>query len=143
MARIAARLNSYIDENFKAEGRPKWKPLNPLYEAEKRASRGVAHILQTSGALARSVQPNYGKAFAQVSTNKIYAAIHHYGGEIKPKPGAKRSIKFAMGGRTFIRRKITIPARPFMTITDEDEQKITTELQNFIAKKLGLRSNKG
>jgi phage gpG-like protein len=66
--------------------------------------------------LVRSVQPSYGRDYAQVSTNLVYAAIHHFGGTITPKN--KGALAFRVGGRSFVRKSITIPARPFMTITD-------------------------
>jgi phage virion morphogenesis protein len=138
MARLAGMLEGYIDENFEQEGRPtKWKPLSKEYEAQKTTLYGKASILQTTEDLASSVQPSYGRDYAQVSTNLVYAAIHHFGGTIKPKN--KGALAFGFGGKKIVRKSVTIPARPFMTITDEDKAEIRTEIQDFIARKLGLQ----
>ncbi|MDR0454841.1 MAG: phage virion morphogenesis protein [Deferribacteraceae bacterium] len=143
MARISGLLDYYIEENFMREGRPvKWKPLSALYAEQKRKERGNTKILQSSGALKRSIVQSYGKLYAAVSTNKEYARIHHFGGVIRPKPGRRdrsggkrAALKF--GGRYF--RSANIPARPFMTVTDGDKEEILTEIQDYIAKKLGLK----
>jgi phage virion morphogenesis protein len=138
MARIAGMLKGYVRQNFEEEGRPvKWTPLSPLYKAQKEEERGVANILKTTGQLLRSVQPSYGKDYARVSPNQVYAAIHHFGGTVKAKKG--KSLSFRLDGASIIRKSVTIPARPFMTITSDDEAEITTEIQNFIVRKLGLR----
>jgi phage virion morphogenesis protein len=134
MARISSLLKRYIRKNFEEEGRPaNWVPLNPIYKRQKEEERGVANILKTTGRLARSVQPGYGRDYAKVSTNLVYARIHHNGGIIR----AKKKKALAFGGVT--RKRVIIPARPFMTITDEDRKGIIIEIQNFVAKKLGLQ----
>jgi phage virion morphogenesis protein len=133
MARIAAMLEGYVQENFQQEGRPKWKPLNPVYAAQ----RGNGRILQDTGQLSGSVQPGYGQNYARVSTNKIYARIHHFGGIIKPKQG--KALSFSMAGIKYVRRSVTIPARPFMTITREDKEEVTAEIKDYVARRLGLQ----
>ena len=52
---------------------------------------------------------------ALVGTNMVYTAIHHFGG---------------MAGRN---RKVRIPARPFMTLTNEDKQDLLDDVQDYFA----------
>ena len=127
MGRIAELLKAYVDENFEQEGRPKaWQPLSKLYGEQKAQERPGSKILHASGMLKRSIQIASSDNFAKVSTNKVYARIHHFGGIIRSRKG--KALKIG----------ITIPARPFMTITREDTEEIYTEIQNFVKKKLGL-----
>jgi len=49
-----------------------------------------------------------------ISANKIYAAIHHFGGK---------------AGRG---KKVTIPARPYMMVQDEDWREMEAALGDFI-----------
>lgn len=95
MRDIAEALRTETEENFLREGRPGWKDLAPSTVK----ARGSAHpILQRSGQLAASVDLVYDRTSASVGSNKVYAAIHQFGGQ---------------AGRG---RRVTIPARPFLPV---------------------------
>lgn len=69
-------------------------------------------ILVASGLLKRSprvieVKPNY----ALVGSDRVYAAIHQFGGVITPK--TKKALKFQIGGKFVTVKKVVIPPRPF------------------------------
>jgi len=71
---------------------------------------GDAHpILQRSGLLAISVVTDYGADFAQTGTNKVYAAMHQFGGVTSPN--------------SMIPGKL-IPARPFFGLGDDAQEEI-------------------
>jgi phage virion morphogenesis protein len=118
MAHIAGLLRIAVRENFKEEGRPvKWAPLSAKYGAKKEAAYGKEKkILNLTGHMLQDIMEGFGKDYAQVSSDKVYAAAQNFG-------YAKRGI----------------PARPFMTITDEDRDEITEEIRNHIARKLGIK----
>lgn len=100
MASIATELHSQTEENFAAEGRPKWLGLSPATIA-KRSKRGQwpGKILQLSaGGLAPSISASSDANSATIGSNKVYAAIHQLGGQ---------------AGRG---RKVTIPARPYLPV---------------------------
>lgn len=92
MRAIATEMVSLTEDNFENEswGGEKWKQ-------SKRASNG-GKTLQLTGQLAASISTKVGNDFAQIGSNKKYAAIHHLGGQ---------------AGRG---RKVTIPARPYLPI---------------------------
>lgn len=95
MRDIAEALRTETEENFLREGRPAWRPLAPATVAR----RGSSHpILQRSGQLAASVATRYDATSASVGTNKVYGAIHQFGGQ---------------AGRG---RRVTIPARPYLPV---------------------------
>ncbi len=100
MASIATELHTQTDENFAAEGRPKWLGLSPATIA-MRSKRGTwpGRMLQISaGGLAQSISTSSDANSAIIGSNKVYAAIQHLGGQ---------------AGRG---RKVTIPARQYLPV---------------------------
>lgn len=113
-----------IQRNFEEGGRPrKWKDLAPSTKiARARRGKWPGKILMVSGAgggLFGSISYNAYSDKVVMVANKIYAAIHHFGG---------------MAGRG---KKVKIPARPFMMIQDEDWQEMKEELSNYILRAQG------
>ena len=110
MQRISLTLLDVTEENFNAEGRPKWAGLKHPREG--------GSILQLSGQLAASITPFSGANYAGVGSNKVYAAIHQFGGKTKAhviRPKNKKALAF--GGRVFKyvnHPGSVIPARPFL-----------------------------
>lgn len=54
-----------------------------------------------------------------VGSDRAYAAIHQFGGVIKPKAG--KYLVFTIGGKKIFAKKVTIPARPFLPFTSDGE----------------------
>ena len=74
MRQIAGIMHNAVEENFQQEGRPKWKP-------SKRAQIQGGQTFQDAASLASSISQKYTKDSAIVGTNKVYAAIHQFGGK--------------------------------------------------------------
>lgn len=131
-----------VDKNFEAEGRfstvgdvrggsTRWKDLADATKLDriggsraftkrgdlrKKAKRKLSglKILQRSGKLAASFSKRtYGNT-CEVGSNRVYAAIHHFGGN---------------AGRG---RKVKIPARPILVVQDEDEENMLYTLDRYI-----------
>ncbi len=109
MRKIAGIMHDAVEENFEQEGRPKWKP-------SKRAMKQSGKTLQDTGQMAKSVTEEYDNDSALVGTNKKYAAIQHFGGK---------------AGRG---KKVTIPARPFLKLTDSDLEEIKEAVKEHLRK---------
>lgn len=105
MRRLAGTMHKAVQQNFAQGGRPKWLGL--------KYRNGIP--LTDTGALRNSLSEHYDNDAALVGTNMVYAAIHHFGG---------------MAGRN---RKVRIPARPFMTLTNEDKQDLLDDVQDYFA----------
>ncbi len=103
MKNIAGILEYSVEENFEEEGRPKWDKLSSA-TIKQRSKKGYwpGKILQMQGELATSITSSYDSNSAAVGTNKVYAAIHQFGGS---------------AGRT---KKVRIPVRPFLRLGDEE-----------------------
>ena len=112
--------------------------------------------LVNSGQLLASLHYNASASGLELGTNKEYAAIHQFGGTIaqgarsqvvhfkvhkrtgkqlkgfRKEKGASLAQKVAIGART-----ITIPARPFLGLDDDDEREITRIAGDWLADALG------
>lgn len=126
MADIAALGESSTRMRFRTETGPdgqKWKP-------SLRARITGGRTLTKDGHLSGSISGRHGRDFAEWGVNRIYAAIHQFGGEIHAKGGALR-FHLANGGFASV-KKVTIPARPFLGISDDDRDDILDVIQTRI-----------
>lgn len=123
MREISEDMIDAVKENFEKEGRPKWKPLAKSTIAERRRlGYWPGKILQRSGMLLRSIFKKYDNTSAVVGTNKIYAAVHQFGGNHSAKSTKTKKIK-----------SIKVPARPFLTLPDKELKKIKKKVETWIA----------
>lgn len=106
MQGIATELLSMTEDNFERES---WgnEPWQPTYRGGK--------ILQLSGQLAASIHTLATNQRAQIGSNKIYAAIHHIGGDIHAQNAPYLMIPLG-NGRFARKQSVTIPARPYLPI---------------------------
>lgn len=115
MKNIAGIMADSTEENFKVEGRPKWKDLSEKSKtARKKTGHYPGQILQVSGQLALSVTTQYDDTSAIIGSNKVYAAIHQLGGQ---------------AGKN---KKTTIPARPYLKLTDDDFDEIISIVEKYL-----------
>jgi phage virion morphogenesis protein len=115
MRKSAGIMHDAVEENFEQEGRPKWPSLAAA-TIKQRTKEGSwpGKILQRSGALAASITRAFDAQSAMVGSNKVYAAIQHFGGK------AGRGLK------------VTIQARPFMKLEDDDMGKIVKTFAEYL-----------
>ena len=116
MKNIAGILASSTEENFKNEGRPeKWTDLADITKKKReKIKKWPGQILQVEGQLAGSVNTQYDNESAVIGSNKEYAAIHQLGGQ---------------AGRN---KKVSIPARPYLKLTDDDFDEILHETNKYL-----------
>lgn len=126
MRTIAGTMQSAVDQNFEAGGRPRWLGVK---------SRPNGSPLIDSGALRNSIRASWENDSAQVGTNLSYAAIHQFGGKTKAHKISPRYKKgLAFGG--IVRKSVNhpgseIPARPFLVLTPQDEADIVDDVQAY------------
>jgi len=122
MRKAAGIMVDATEENFDQEGRPKWKDLakSTIKQREKEGT-WPGKILQRSGGhgLAGSITRHYDATSAVVGSNLPYARIQQLGGK---------------AGRG---HKVEIPARPFLKLTEEDEEKIIKSFNTFLGQAVG------
>lgn len=123
---IGNDLLSSIEENFLRQGRyqaagdvrggtNRWEPLRPAtIEHRQKIGKWPGKILQVRGQLAASITPQVDRFSVTLGTNLPYAAIHQFGGQAGPG------------------RKVTIPARPYLVVQDEDIEDIIDTLTDYL-----------
>ena len=116
MKNIAGIMATATEDNFKDEGRPeKWVDLSETTKKQRqKIGKYPGQILQVSGQLASSVSTAYDNNSAVIGSNLAYAAIHQLGGQ---------------AGKN---KKTTIPARPYLKLTDNDFEEIIAEVEDFL-----------
>lgn len=118
MKKWAGHLADASEDAFANETSPDGVPWVDLSKATEKArsKRGTwpGQKLQVSGHLARSVTPDHGTDWAEIGSNVRYARIQQKGGK---------------AGRG---RKVTIPARPFLGLSDETMRAIDTDTLAWI-----------
>ena len=116
MKNIAGIMSTATEDNFKDEGRPeKWVDLSETTKKQRqKIGKYPGQILQVSGQLASSVSTAYADNSAVIGSNLAYATIHQ------------------LGGQTGKNKKTTIPARPYLKLTDDNFEEILTETEKFL-----------
>lgn len=152
MQQIAGIMMNAVEENFASEGSRlpsgSWPQLakSTLRQLAKKGKTGKM-LQRSSGGLASSISAKSTKTTAEVGTNKVYASIHQFGGvvnrktrsetfkRIRYKKGTKKG-KFKKGtikgqGFSFKAYTVTIPARPYLGLNQQDDNKILNAIDNF------------
>ena len=109
-----------------ADGRPPSAP-----------HRRAARRLIQSGQLRNSIHAKSDTSGFALGTNVKYAATHQFG-----EPGRtirarkKKALRFQVGGKWVTKKqvRITIPARPFLGLSEDDMQEMKATVEEFIQK---------
>ena len=118
LAVVSYTQRTFRDESLRAAAWPAKRDGSP------------SNLIQ-SGTLRRSIRvTDIAASSVTVGTDRVYGAIHQFGGTIKPKEG-KRMLVFSSGGVKYFVKKVTIPARPFFPITNSGE--LTSAAQTKVA----------
>lgn len=94
-----------------------WAALQPWYQKEKRRNKN--RILTLNGYLrGQMTWQLVGDRTVEIGSNLPYAAVHQFGATIKPR--AAKVLMF----RGHVAKSVTIPARPYLGLSDEDRSEI-------------------
>lgn len=140
MRDIAAHGESSTRMRFRTETAPDGTPWKPSLRARITGGR----TLTQDGHLSGSISGRHGRDYAEWGVNRIYAAIHQFGGVIAAKAGSLRFRLFGGGFATV--KSVTIPARPYLGVSDDDKVDILDIIQARIAARLsslGAQFNAG
>lgn len=115
MKNIAGVFASSTEDNFKNEGLPsKWIDLAESTKKQRGIKRKwPGQLLQVEGHLVSSVNTYYDENSVIIGSNLEYAAIHQ------------------LGGDTGINKQVSIPARPYLLLKDEDFKEIIELIKNL------------
>lgn len=116
MDNIGKRLVTDTDRRFETETAPDGKPWKP----SQRARETGGQTLTDKEKLRDSISHQAGPRSVAIGTNLIYAAVHQTGAEIRPT--SAKALRFRLPNGAWVTTgKVSIPARPFIGISDEGE----------------------
>ncbi len=130
---LVEATQSRFESQTTPDGTP-WKPLNPGYAAGKRGP-GILRESGMRGGLQGSITfQTRGGLEVEVGSNKVYAAIHQFGGVITAKTG--RGLVFKIGGQFIRKRSVTIPARPYLGFGAADQAVVEEVIEIVVSRAL-------
>ena len=126
---IGAELADGVQRRFIAAKDPDGNP----WEESERAKAGErgGKTLTDTGRLQQSISWSADADSVLVGSNVIYAAIHQFGGEIRPK--SAQALAFTLPGGAFVRtQKVSLPARPFLGLDRTDRIAVAEVIEEFL-----------
>jgi phage virion morphogenesis protein len=123
---IGASLVVSTQRRFELGKGPDGSPWPPSYRA---LAQGGKTLLDTAR-LFQSLTHVASDSGVEVGTNVLYAGVHQFGATIAAKSAPY--LHFKAGGRWAKKKSVTIPARPFLGVDDEDEAEILAIAGDYI-----------
>lgn len=125
MKEVSGVLETGTRVRFETGADPEGRPWVPSQRAIEEGGR----TLTDTGALLGSIAAAFDATGAIVGTNLVYAAIHQFGGTIRPRPGSgKKALNTPFGPRG----AINMPARPFLGFGPYEVEEIEDILTRFL-----------
>ncbi|MDK2598653.1 phage virion morphogenesis protein [Pseudoalteromonas obscura] len=119
MNEIAAIMEGASEDAFAEERSPvtgeTWQGLSENYLKQNPKRVGGQMLQVSAGGLAASIAADSGDFWAEIGSNKPYAAIHNFGGKPGMAPGPA-----------------AMPQRQYLGVSAEEEQQIIEVLASFI-----------
>jgi phage virion morphogenesis protein len=131
---IGIRLRDNTQDRFAAERAPDgtaWAPLHPLYAEIKRGPGILRGPNWSRSGLNNSITYAASGWEVAVGSNKVYAAIHQFGGTIRPKRAKLLILRTAEGAIWGTAKEVTIPARPYLGLSAEDERDVLEIVEDW------------
>ena len=127
---IAEGLRTSTIERFQAEKSPEGKKWKQSIRAREEGGK----TLTKSTALRSSIRSDSSADGLAIGTNDIRAATHQFGDTRIIKAKRKKALRFRVNGRWVSKKevKVTIPARPFLGVSEEDEEVIKELLRQSL-----------
>jgi phage gpG-like protein len=96
---------------------------------------GTSTLMQSGQHLLGSIAWTASATETEVGASWEHAHVHQNGAVINAKNA--KFLSFVVGGRHVSKKSVTIPARPFVGISAEDEAKIDRLATKFVERQLG------
>ena len=140
LLKIEGIENAPTGELMEGVGRLVQEQTRRRIEQEKTSPAGAAwkpnwkgsSILYDSGALARSIDYAASADSVEVGTGIIYGRIHQEGGTIVPK--SAKALAFRMGNRFIQTQRVTMPARPYLGLSSENQQDVVEAAEDWLTR---------
>lgn len=126
---IAEGLRTSTVERFTEEKSPEGKPWKTSIRAREEGGKTLTKTAQ----LKNSILSEVSESGLAVGTNDIRAATHQFGDERTIRAKNKKYLTFKIGGqwKKAASVKVSIPPRPFLGVSEQDEQDIKDALEEI------------
>jgi phage virion morphogenesis protein len=128
MKRIGAVLEASARKRFRSQTAPDGSTWRPSI----RVQRSGGTTLIDKGHLRDSITHDADDRHAVIGSNLIYAAIHQTGGVIRAKSGGVLTFNIPGVGWRRV-SSVTIPARPYLGVSEEDRVELNAQTDRYIA----------
>lgn len=141
---IGEELLRSTQDRFAAQIDPdgqRWQAISVASIAAKQLRGHSTQILRQRGYLADTIRYQANESGIRIGTNRIYGAIHQFGGKTKPhliKPRNKKALSWPGGrhpSKSVKHPGSDIPARPFLGASRQDRDRIL----EVVADHLGVK----
>jgi phage virion morphogenesis protein len=134
LAGVGNILKNSIEDSFPAQKSPFGAPWKPSY----RVATTGGHTLVKSGTLSSTWNIRANATSVTVGTNVPYAAIHQFGGVIRPKNG--KILRFKGSGGWVSKKEVVMPARPFLPIDSAGRlaEGVKVDIMEYLSRKLSF-----
>ena len=105
-------------------------PDGAVWPPSIRALAQGGKTLIDSARLMQSLTHNASDTGVEVGTNVLYAAVHQLGAVIRPV--SKPKLAFRLLGKSYFVDEVTIPARPFLGVDEDDEREILAIAADYL-----------
>jgi len=139
LARLEALGRIEFDELLDGLARMGQQQTQRRIEDEKTTPEGAAWPLTRDGRKAlfvtgthlyRSIDHAASASEARWGTGWIGAKVHQFGAVIRPKDA--KALSFTVGGKRVVAKKVTIPARPYLGVSEQNARDLEAAAMTFI-----------
>lgn len=132
---LAMDIGEMLVSNTQQRFEDQQAPNGSSWEPSMRAKEMGGVTLTKTSELKNSIGYVASSTGVSVGSNKVYAAIHQLGGEIKGKRG---KLKFKLPNGQFVQvDKVTMPKREFLGISDEDKEEAAHLIKEYMLTTVG------
>lgn len=137
LRKVGHTIRLYVDRKFETEGEfegTKWQQWSESWkERREREGKADGQIMSYTGELRKSIEDKISGSVLEVGTNKVYAAIHNFGGAVKKRKSKKSKI--GKKGKTAKSKTQTsgsfeMPKREYMAFESKLIEQITDEIMS-------------
>lgn len=134
---INAALAEGVRESTLERFRQSKGPDGRRWKSSKRVLLEGGKTLVNTAQLRNSIHARSDASGFAVGTNVKYAATHQFGDPGRTiRARRKKVLRFQVGGKWVSKKqvRVTIPARPFLGLSDEDMQEMKATVEDFIGR---------
>lgn len=121
---LIAQHKDRFDAQTSPDGK-KWQQTQSWYKSSGK-------ILQQRGYLRNTLRYQIQTDGLEFGSNRPYAAIHHFGGVIKPK--RKKALKLGAKAEFGFAKQVKIPSRPWLGVSNKDGDVLLKKTENYLRK---------